>query len=360
MGVPQSRLAGVQAARGIAALLVVLYHAGRLIALPQYVGFIPLGAFFNFGHAGVDFFFVLSGFIIFFVHNGDIGRPQRLARYAWRRVSRIYPVYWSLSVPAVLIGIAAQRHGWASGITLSNVLLFPVPDVAPIGLSWTLRHEMLFYSLFALAILNARLGVAAFGAWAVFVLANAVWPFAPWPLWIAGSTYNLDFIVGAASAFAVLRRPPRRALLMAGLGGLGFLATGLSENAGLIDTAGGMSRLLFALCSGVAVLGVATAERQGRLRVGRVLPALGEISYPLYLVHGMTIALSARLLMNLGVVQAMPGALVMLLVTVISLLAGTVAHLLVEAPVAARQGAVFRWLSQRLGQPRARPAVAED
>ena len=98
----RERLDGVQAARGAAALLVVLYHCGRMLSLPQYVGRIPLGNVFEFGHAGVDFFFVLSGFIIMHVHRGDLGRPGRFGRYAWRRATRIVPMYWVVTAIVVL------------------------------------------------------------------------------------------------------------------------------------------------------------------------------------------------------------------------------------------------------------------
>ncbi|NBQ54213.1 MAG: acyltransferase, partial [Proteobacteria bacterium] len=59
------------------------------------------------GHRyGVDFFFVLSGFIILHAHMDDIGRPARLGRYLWRRAVRVYPIYWiclTLSVGALVV-----------------------------------------------------------------------------------------------------------------------------------------------------------------------------------------------------------------------------------------------------------------
>jgi peptidoglycan/LPS O-acetylase OafA/YrhL len=94
----QGKLSGVQTARGVAALTVVLYHATRALSLPQYLGYIPFGNSLGFGHAGVDFFFVLSGFIIMHAHTADIGRPERLYRYMWRRVTRIYPIYWVVTL----------------------------------------------------------------------------------------------------------------------------------------------------------------------------------------------------------------------------------------------------------------------
>ena len=56
----RERLLGIQFARGLAALLVVIYHGSRMVALPQYAGHKGFGGFFEFGYAGVDFFFVLS------------------------------------------------------------------------------------------------------------------------------------------------------------------------------------------------------------------------------------------------------------------------------------------------------------
>jgi exopolysaccharide production protein ExoZ len=50
------KLASIEAARGIAALLVVLFHATAIINLPKYFSALPFSGFFLFGYAGVDFF----------------------------------------------------------------------------------------------------------------------------------------------------------------------------------------------------------------------------------------------------------------------------------------------------------------
>ena len=103
MGLPcRLTLLGIRAARGVAALLVLVFHAERAVSLPQYLGHQPLGGITGFGHAGVDFF-VLSGFIIYAVRHGDIGQPGRFARYAGRRLSRIYPPYWVVTAGVLLL-----------------------------------------------------------------------------------------------------------------------------------------------------------------------------------------------------------------------------------------------------------------
>lgn len=74
MKVSVNRLSSIESARGIAAFMVVLFHTTGIMNLPKYFSVMPLGGVFGFGHAGVDFFFVLSGFIILFIHYDDIGK----------------------------------------------------------------------------------------------------------------------------------------------------------------------------------------------------------------------------------------------------------------------------------------------
>ena len=105
------KLLGIEAARGLAALLVVTRHCTQMLSGARYFGALPLGGLFVFGHAGVDFFFVLSGFIIAYIHAGDLGRPERFGGYASKRVIRIYPTYWvALAIMGALLVVAAILH----------------------------------------------------------------------------------------------------------------------------------------------------------------------------------------------------------------------------------------------------------
>jgi peptidoglycan/LPS O-acetylase OafA/YrhL len=90
---------------------------------------------FQFGHAGVDLFFVISGFIITYVHYDDIGTPSRLGRYAARRFQRIYPLYWLATLVTLILGVVGWHfspQAWL-GLTLPTLVYGPLPGVLMLG-----------------------------------------------------------------------------------------------------------------------------------------------------------------------------------------------------------------------------------
>jgi peptidoglycan/LPS O-acetylase OafA/YrhL len=156
-------LLNLQYFRGIAAVLVVLAHANLFIDKELMYGiFIP-------GWSGVDFFFVLSGFIIQYVHNKDVGEKACLIPYLKKRFIRVFPVYWVYTILALLVNtvlIFLFGKGIISWIDidmvniLKSLLLFPtdvkINEMPILPPAWTLTYEILFYAFFAIAIFFKR------------------------------------------------------------------------------------------------------------------------------------------------------------------------------------------------------------
>src|SRR4051812_13646347 len=109
---PQSRrtFASFQAARGIAALMVVFIHATNFAAAtPGLWQHLALNASLRGMILGVELFFVLSGLVILSAHWEDIGRPSRLPSFLWKRFRRIYPMYW------IALALTIAAHAYTPG-----------------------------------------------------------------------------------------------------------------------------------------------------------------------------------------------------------------------------------------------------
>ena len=328
------QLDGVQFGRGVAACLVVLYHSGRMLMLPQYVGHATLvKSLFTFGNAGVDFFFVLSGFIIFHVHRRDIGYPARVGHYLWRRVTRIYPMYWA--VTALIILMTLLKRDWADlapGHVATSLLILPYTQEPLLGVGWTLTHEVLFYAVFAMLILSRRAGVALVLAWLALTAADLVAPQGPMLMRFAADPYHLEFAFGSLAALAFLRIPSRYAGIIALAGILLFAATGALIDLGRLTGNEAICRVLFGGASASVLYGVSVCEKEEWIRIPRWAAYLGAASYSIYLVHTIFIGFAARFLFKLPPAHDAPN-LATLLVSAIAVGAGCLAYQFVEKPL---------------------------
>jgi peptidoglycan/LPS O-acetylase OafA/YrhL len=141
-GKDKSRLIGLDALRGIAILLVVIFH---------YLHDRILGGITNvivgpFGLGGVTLFFLLSGFLI----ERHLARDGNLIRYFSRRLFRILPAYFICL--AVILAIHVFTHtdrSWTPREIAINALLAQDVLGAPLmlGVIWTLLIEVKFYAL---------------------------------------------------------------------------------------------------------------------------------------------------------------------------------------------------------------------
>lgn len=332
------RLLWVELGRGFAALAVVLYHASRLMQEPQYSGRPFAEKLFGLGFLGVDFFFVLSGFIILHVHYSDIGRPDRALRYGWRRVARIFPTYWFVLGFALLVNLLLQSNKapLAPGWLLNEMLLAPGRDLW-LNPAWTLRHELIFYALFSAMLFVGRLGILVHLIWFGLILVLGV------ELWETGRPadsnsltaiflhpYNLNFFFGMAMAFAFRHRQwlPRLIGLFA-MAGLMFLAhvamTGIDWYS--IWRFIGVGALCAALLGMLLLLSTKAAPPPP------VASLLGAISYSLYLSHIILMPLLLAVLARLGIYRKVPEPLIFLGQVGIALICAWSIYRLVEKPV---------------------------
>ena len=333
--VRKARLDGVEAGRGVAALLVVLYHASLHVE-SNVPGSSVLRGLPHFGHAGVDFFFVLSGFIISFVHRADIGRPDRLAHYLERRFTRVFPFYW-LVLGFSLFGIWLLHRAQFPGVReiVSNLLLLPQSEDKIVGGAWTLVYEIMFYCVFAVAICNRRIGAAVLCVWAALVAAGFFLTRGSEivPLAVAMSPFCLEFFLGIGAAAVLSAYTVPRSGLVLAIGLAGFALAGVCETTGRLYGFGAMARVAYGTCSFLIILALVEHERLGRLKVPRFMAVLGRASYSIYLVHLIAIGITFKFLSMAIRLAPAWGLLIWALLCLMGLIAGITASICLEQPI---------------------------
>jgi peptidoglycan/LPS O-acetylase OafA/YrhL len=311
------RIEILQAIRALAALSVLLFHAGH--AANKYGGPMPIVGLTELGVIGVDLFFVLSGFIIMHV---TVGRGISLQSYARSRFRRIFLPYWPVGlIMAVLVfGIFPQGWGAMRGWFVSLTLI-PVGHPA-LNVAWTLQHEILFYALVAAGLYSGwwRSGLVLWcGLILFFAFSGIAAPMGLQPI-------DLEFIMGVA-AWAAFRNGQRHVigatslvLLLCAASMLTFgLVIGI-ERSGPIAIAA-----IFAACLPWLVL----AERSGKIGTPKSLRFVGDASYSIYLVHG------AALLLLSGFWDGFSWFFILPVALIVGLASGIGYHLFVERPALA-------------------------
>ena len=279
----------LQAGRAIAAFAVVLHHAGQSTA--DFVGPMPtfLRVIVERGLLGVDFFFVLSGFIIYHTNMNKEPGLSWSWRYLEGRLIRIFVPYLPVGLAVALAytllpGLSASDRPWDWVATLT---LLPTPTEPALIVAWTLQHELIFYFLFCLFALTRRplLGAAVWTA--IILVVAAVWGEPPHPWFIMLALINVEFAFGMVGARMIASGSgPPSWLMLLGAGLLAALFVGLG---GLTE-----HRVLFGLAVALLLVPIVRAEQKGLFGTARFLILLGNASYAVYLIHNPLIALLAR------------------------------------------------------------------
>ncbi len=280
-----TKIFSVQYLRALAAILVVYQHSTEQI--PGLRTPVP-----TIGMAGVDLFFVISGFIMITI---TYSQPVGAGEFTLRRIARIVPIYWfytTLTAAAILLAPMFFRD---SQFTVSHYILslLFVPHRNPgdlslsplLKLGWTLNYEMFFYLVFSSTLLVApRLRIP--GLIAIFIALVATgWLIKPRAPILAVYTNSivLEFVfgtlVGYAFATGRLFRIGHKmawALIASGLVA-GFM---LSPYFGIVDRV-----IIYGLPAALVLSGCAALEAMGGVCEHPLLRLVGDSSYSIYLAH---------------------------------------------------------------------------
>jgi len=296
--------------RGVAILMVMTYHFMWQVGSAQDV---RLAWLFGAGWAGVDLFFVLSGFLITGILYDSLGSRRFFRNFYVRRVLRIFPVYYAtlaflfLVLPLVLRPVPAdladtvrlQPWYWLYGVNIMEVLQ-PAAPFFHTGHLWSLSVEEQFYLAWPLLIwlvprrylVHLCMAAIAVGigfraaTWALHVRPVAQYVLTPARLDALAAGALLALLVRSAAGSAFLRRNYQRIGIVAFLGLLPmWIYRGRLDYRDPETLIAGLVLIAVAACALIAALLDNPDRPVLRPFQARWLRYVGRVSYGTYIFH---------------------------------------------------------------------------
>ena len=363
---------GIQALRGIAAVMVVVHHSTLFwsrvtFALARTAGPQVLWS----GAAGVDIFFVISGFVMAVTTARISGERHPAYDFLQRRFFRIMPLYWFVTGLFLLefwavsvfpqLKTAAESYPQISlGLITRSLLLVPGDSPLIVGVAWSLSFEIFFYLLFALALAcrvsatrlltPLMLGLVLIGYF--HSKSSPVFAMTTGPM-------LLEFLAGVIIGSMVVHKVRLSVPIAAVLGAIGTAVICIPYRNlfgfRIVSDTSGLRVLLWGLPAALIVFCVVALED----RFGTIWPKwmllIGDASYSLYLIHILVVcfvirALEYQRVLLPGIVQAQDEIVTVLCCLVASIVAAIVLYKTVEQKLIGRR----RKKPFRIGQPLAK------
>ena len=343
-------LYSLQNLRALAAYAVVAYHLSKFLGAETTL---PISDF-NLGAAGVDLFFVLSGFVMIHVTSAHENWPT----FMLKRIARVVPLYWLATIATIIMVQLAPWTFPTADMSWSNLLrsLFFLPGLDSAGtlkpllyVGWTLNFEFLFYALFAISLkAPAKHRFAVLGGLVLSVLAAGNLASGLIFNQFYGNPLLLEFLAGAGVA-SLLKWQAFKAwwknayvwFVWAALGVGALIAIGLEHKPTSDERI-----FYYGIPALLLVFACASGELTNKPVKRSVLSWLGDTSYSAYLLHPFLISIVGVItvkLTNTGVLGAVAATVSIVTATVI---AAWMSYEIVERPAAR----LVRAAGHKLGQ----------
>lgn len=335
----QHTIYSIQALRAIAATMVVVFHAVNHLHARNLIPEIP--GIIDIGRAGVDIFFIISGFIMVWICGQKFGTPNAPKDFIIKRIIRVAPTYWIYTLLMAILAFLFP-HLISQGKTVSIQHLLASLSFVPwennvgqlkpiLSVGWTLNFEMYFYVIFGtLLFLKETYFLPILTTLLIFGISIGS-VFTPPPLLsVITSPLLIEFLLGCTIAIYYKYGPriPNSLLIIILLIGLSSLIT-----TGIISSSWLPRVVKWGIPSALIVASIVFLERAQLFRPSTLLTTLGNSSYSLYLSHIFTINVIGLLWAKIFNSMHM---LFVITATIISIIGGHIAYLLLEKPITTR------------------------
>lgn len=335
--------------RGVAALFVLIYHVMEGFA---FVGNKPTIEGMNHGYLAVDFFFILSGFVIGYAYDDRLGKTMSTWSFFKRRLIRLHPMVAIGGIVGAVCFLIQGSEMWnGTHVALSAVMLallcalFFIPatpgcnyevrgngEAFPLnGPAWSLFFEYIgniLYAVFihrlstkALRVLVALLG---FGVLLYTTLSGEPsfgvgWTMADYGFLKGLLRMTFPFAMGLLLSRSFIRREIKGAFPLCSVVLLLLFIVPELETDGFISLNGLYESFCIIIFFPILVWIGASGSLKGKW-TGRICKFVGDISFPLYITHYPIMYLFYAWLKHNGITQFSDAWIVSILVVVINIL----------------------------------------
>lgn len=341
---PSRRIDSVQVLRALAAVLVLFCHGAAELDHSTSLGWHSILDFVvEKGLFGVDIFFVISGFIMTRVIEGRATYKGRAFAFMSERLIRIIPLYWLVTILAILVAATApvlkHHNDYTFGYVLKSLFFFPAvnptsgaPEPA-LGLGWTLDYEMFFYLILTVLIffhvkrLNFFLSVVIVSLVVIGKVVRLPKEDVVYLYWT--HTLLLEFLIGCLLAHlrangVVLGAPVR--LSLAAIGVVWWLVAS-PPLAGEFSWRG----LVWGVPAALIFASLTMGGRQAQYPA--LMIAIGNSSYSLYLTHLFVMRLVSVALAHLSIKEDLRIVLFSVCFPLCALLIAMMSYRYFEVPI---------------------------
>src|SRR4028118_1479083 len=337
---PHKKLKLLQVYRGIAAVLVVMFHLNEIST-----GILNQVTFFNLfqgGWSGVDYFFVLSGFIMVYVHRSAIGKKDQLKSFLVKRAVRIYPIYWIITLTLlcffIVIPAFANNQDLGLGHVIGSLLLIPQNGKPILVVGWTLTYELYFYFLFSIAIwLKPKHSKPILSIW-LFVTILHFCKIVKFPdsfllLNLVFGNMNLEFVLGCLAAYIVIKynnKLGKYRWILFGIANLGYVILGMLVAWRNIE----FERIItFGVLAALLIIAATSIDLKDSPKIPYLLIFLGDASYSIFLTHSPLMLAITKILQKANLGKYFDGFFAPAILAVFAVVFGCIFYFLIEKPL---------------------------
>lgn len=345
------RLQILQGYRGLVAAMIAVSHLCDVYFQNGVEEVRPIVDIGRIG--GVDFFFVLSGFLIYRAYAKHAGNLEGALEFLKRRLTRIYPLLWLLTVPCYVLIKSLDNGPELDSMIIHSLLLIPGPEKPVLSATWSLTHVVFFYLVFFFFLLWRRAVLCIIALWCAVVLLQAIFglfqPSAPMTKFVL-STFNLEFMAGCLLAVYAQRRNPSGGVLWIALGAILFVLGWITF--GVLFVGVGVRTPLYTLASCALITGALAVEKHRDIRLPPIVDLLSAASYSMIVINLPVIVAATKILAYTGVLSAVHFGLTIPFIFLLVIAASIFVHVSIERPLIAlfTATAFFDQLSLMLGR----------